>query len=113
MTRRERVASVLVREISNIVTQEMKDPRLGFITITDVVVSPDLKVAVVYFSSLHDKSESFETLRRAKGYIRSVLAHRVRLKSIPDLRFEIDDSYEHGKRIDELFGKINKANKKE
>lgn len=113
MTRRERVASVLAREISNIVTQEMRDPRLGLITITDVVVSPDLKVAVVFFSSLQDKSGSLEVLSKAKGYIKSILANRVIMKSIPDLKFEIDDSFEHGKRIDELFGKINKADKEE
>jgi len=113
MTRRERVASVLAREISNIIIREMKDPRLGFITITNVVVSPDLKVAVVFFSSLRDKSESLEILSKAKGYIKSILANRVRMKSLPDLKFEIDDSYEHGQRIDELFKEINKAHKKE
>jgi len=113
MTRRERVASVLAREISNIVIREMKDPRLGFITITDVIVSPDLKAAVVFFSSLQNKSESLEILNKAKGYIKSILAHRVRIKSLPDLKFEIDDSYEHGQRIDELFEEIDKAHKNE
>ncbi len=111
--RKDRLASVLVREISNIVTQDMRDPRLGFITITNVVVSPDLKKAMVYFSSLGDKSKSFEILSKAKGYIRSSLAQRVRLKCIPDLIFKIDDSYEYGRRIDGLFEKINKDNKKE
>ncbi len=113
MTRRERVASVLAREISNIVTQEMRDPRLGLITITNVVVSPDLKVAVVFFSSLQDKSGTLEVLSKAKGYIKSILANRVVMKSIPDLKFEIDDSYENSQRIDELFEKINKAHKEE
>lgn len=109
--RNKRVASLLEREISNIVTHEIRDPRLGFITITNVEVSNDLKVAVVYFSSLYNKSETFDTLRRAKGYIRSILAHRVRLKTIPDLEFKIDDTYEYGKRMDELFKKISKDNK--
>ncbi|MCK4672992.1 MAG: 30S ribosome-binding factor RbfA [Candidatus Stahlbacteria bacterium] len=109
--RKERVASVLEREISNIVTREINDPRLGFITITNVDVSPDLKIAIVYFSSLDNKSESFKTLQRAKGYIRSILAQRVRLRSIPDLMFKIDDSYEHGKKIDELFKEISTDNK--
>lgn len=109
--RKERVASVLEREISNIVTQEIGDPRLGFITITNVVVSSDLKVATVFFSSLDNKAETYKTLMRAKGYIRSILAHRVSLRSIPDLVFEIDDSYEYGKKIDELFKTISTDNK--
>jgi ribosome-binding factor A len=111
--RKERVASVIEREISNIVTREVKDPRLGFITITKVLVSPDLKLATVYFSSLDNKTESYETLRRAKGFIRSILAHRLRLKSIPDLEFKVDDSFEDGQKIDKLFKEINKDNKKE
>jgi ribosome-binding factor A len=109
--RKERIASVLEREISSIISQEIRDPRIGFITVTKVVVSRDLKSADVYFSSLNDKSEGLQTLKRAKGYIKSTLAHRVRLKFIPDLEFKIDDSYEYGKRIDDLFEEISKNNK--
>lgn len=111
--RKERVASVLVREISNIVTHEIKDPRLGFITITSVDLSPDLKSARVYFSCLGNKPESLKTLTRAKGFIRSTLAHRIRMRCIPEIEFEIDDSYEHGRKIDELFEKISPNNKEE
>ena len=113
MIRRDRVASVLVREISNIVTQEIKDPRLGFITITSVDLSPDLKNAIVYFSCLDDKQKSLKTLTRAKGFIRSSLATRVRLRTIPEIEFEIDDSYEHGRKIDELIEEISPDNKEE
>jgi ribosome-binding factor A len=105
--RRDRVASLLEREISHIITQDMSDPRCRFITVTKVMVSSDLKEATVYFSSLGDKSESLVTLQKAKGYIKIILAHRVRLKFLPDLRFIIDDSYEYGKKIDELFKKIS------
>lgn len=111
--RRERIASVLEREISNIVAQEMKDPRLGFITITEVRVSPDLKEAIVYFSSLENPSENLKTLSRAKGYIRSTLAHRVRIKVIPQLEFKIDESYEKNRHLDELFEEISKDNQEE
>jgi len=111
--RKDRLASVLAREISNIVTQDMKDPRLGFITVTHVVVSADLKKAIVYFSSLDNKTKSLGILSKAKGYIRSSLAQRVRLRYIPDLTFEIDDSYEYGIKIDGLFEKISKNNKTE
>lgn len=109
--REKRIASVLEREISIIITQEMKDPRLGFITITKVTVSHDLKEATVYFSSLDKKLESLDILNKATGFIRSTLAHRVKLRFIPELQFKIDDSYEYGKRIDELFEKINKDDK--
>lgn len=111
--RKERVASVLVREISNIVLHEIKDPRLGFITITSVDVSPDLKCAKVFFSCIGDKSQSLHTLIRAKGFIKSALAQRIRIRCVPDLDFEIDDSYEHGREIDELFEEIGPDNKKE
>ncbi len=111
--RRERIASVLEREISNIVAQEMKDPRLGFVTITEVQVNPDLKEAIVYFSSLENPSENLKTLNRAKGYIRSTLAHRVRIRVIPQLEFKIDESYEKSRHLDELFEEINKDNQEE
>jgi ribosome-binding factor A len=113
MIRRDRVASVLVREISDIVMREIKDPRIGFITITSVDLSPDLKSAKVYFSCLGDKPKSLQTLTHAKGFIRSSLAHRMRLRTVPELDFEIDNSYEHGKKIDELFEKISPDNKEE
>ena len=105
--RKDRVASLLEREISYIITQDMNDPRCRFITVTKVVVSSDLKEASVYFSSLENKSESLATLQKAKGYIKSILAHRVRLKFLPDLHFVIDNSYEYGKKIDELIEKIS------
>ena len=113
MIRRDRVASVLVREISDIVTREIKDPRLGFITITSVDLSPDLKSAKVYFSCIGDKPKSLKTLTRAKGFIRSSLARRMRMRSVPELEFEIDDSYEHARKIDELFEEISPDNKEE
>ena len=109
--RKERIASLLEREISNIVAQKMSDPRLGFLTITEVVVSPDLKEAIVYFSCLDKKAETIETLKRAKGYIRSILAQRVKMRFVPELQFEFDDSYEYGMRIDALLDEISKDNK--
>jgi ribosome-binding factor A len=104
--RKDRVASLLEREIANIITQDMNDPRCQFITVTRVVVSSDLKEADVYFSSLSNKSESLATLQKAKGYIKSMLAHRVRLKFLPELNFIIDNSYEYTRKIDELIEKI-------
>jgi ribosome-binding factor A len=111
--RAERVASVLEREVSRIVTQDMRDPRLGLTTITKVTVSHDLKEATIYFSSLENKEEHLEILNKAAGFVRSTLARRVKLKFIPEIQFKIDNSFEYGKRIDELFEKISKDNSEE
>jgi ribosome-binding factor A len=108
--RKDRVASVLAREISLILEHELKDPRVDFLTVTSVDVSPDLKQARVYFSSLGDKAKDHEVLQHAKGYIRSLLASRVRLRTIPEIEFMIDNTYEEGTKIDALFKKINKDN---
>ena len=106
--RKERIASVLGKEISNIIQQDVNDPRLRFVTITKVVVSQDLKEAIVYFSSLDKKNETLGALKKAKGYIKTILAHRIRMKFIPELQFRIDNSYEYGKRIDKLLEKISR-----
>lgn len=109
--RKDRIASVLIRAVSEIIEHEIKDPRLGLVTITTVDVSSDLKKAIVYFSSLNDKNEGLATLNRAKGYIRTELANRVRMRYVPDIEFKIDNSYEYGKKIDALINEISKDNK--
>jgi ribosome-binding factor A len=109
--RKDRIASVLIRAISDIIEHEIKDPRLGLVTITTVDVTSDLKKATVYFSSLNDKDAGFATLNRAKGFIRTALAGRVRMKYIPEIEFKIDNSFEYGERIDALINKISKDNK--
>lgn len=108
--RKDRVASVLAREISLILEHELKDPRVDFLTVTGVDVSPDLKQARIYFTSLGDKAADLKILQHARGYIRSLLAHRVRLRAIPEIEFMIDNSYEEGTKIDALFRKISKDN---
>ncbi|UCG30610.1 MAG: 30S ribosome-binding factor RbfA [candidate division WOR-3 bacterium] len=109
--RKDRIASVLIRAISEIIEHDIKDPRLGLVTITTVNVSSDLKMATVYFSSLTDKDAGLATLNRAKGYIRSELANRVRMKYVPDIEFKIDNSFEYGKKIDALLNEISQDNK--
>jgi ribosome-binding factor A len=109
--RKDRIASVLIRAISEIVEHDIRDPRLGMVTITTVDVSSDLKMATVYFSSLNDKEQNLVILNRAKGYIRSELANRIRIKYLPEIEFKIDDSYEYGKKIDGLLNEISKDNK--
>lgn len=84
----------------------LKDPRIGFATITGVRVAPDLRQAWVYVSVLGSAREQERTLagfRAAKSYIRRELAHRLRIRHMPDLAFELDRSVERAARIDELL----------
>jgi len=97
------------------VMRRVKDPRLGFLTITSVDVTEDLKIARVYVSVLQ-KSETKSTLKilnSAKGFIRSELRKRVRMKVLPTLEFYEDESIEYGAKIDELLRKIKKEGESE
>lgn len=102
-----RLAQEIKREVSDILTKEVKDPRLGMISITDVDVSRDLSVAKVYFSQLGDEEErarTLEGLERARGFIRSELAKRLRgIRHIPEVVFLFDPSLERGAKMDALF----------
>uniref|UniRef100_A0A7C4XBV0 Ribosome-binding factor A n=1 Tax=candidate division WOR-3 bacterium TaxID=2052148 RepID=A0A7C4XBV0_UNCW3 len=109
--RADRVASLIAKELSIIISQEVRDPRLGFVTITKVIVTPDLKEAKIYFTTLGDAKNDLAILQGAKGFIRTSLAHRVRIKFIPELKFAFDDSYEYGEKIDHLIQEINKDNR--
>ncbi|MBU1492749.1 MAG: 30S ribosome-binding factor RbfA [Actinomycetota bacterium] len=88
----------------------LKDPGLGFITITAVDTAPDLRNARVYYSVLGDGEQAQATahaLERAKPHVRSQVGRRVRLKYLPDLRFEADRAIEHGMRIEQLLAQIH------
>lgn len=95
--------------------RRVKDPRLGFVTVTDVSLSEDLKIARVYISVLNsdEKTVSLEILNSAKGLIRSEVAKRVRSKFIPTLEFWIDESIEQGFKIDKLLKEISEKAPKE
>jgi ribosome-binding factor A len=107
----ERVVAQLEKELSFILAQEIGDPRLGLITITRIVLTPDLKEATVFFSCLGEKQQVLNTLLRAKGFIRSCLARRIRIRHIPELDFRFDDSLEYSQHINKLFDEINKDHK--
>lgn len=106
--RTQRLNILLREEIADLVMRKVKDPRLGFVTITDVEISSDLKTAKVFISIMNDDDIdiNMEILNSAKGFIRSELSKRVRLKYIPSLEFKIDKSIRHGGRIDELLREI-------
>jgi ribosome-binding factor A len=88
----------------------LKDPRVGFVTVTGVKVSHDLRVAWVYFSVFGDEKAKAGTraaLRSAVAYLRHELARQVRLKTVPELRFEEDPSIATGERIDRIIDELH------
>jgi ribosome-binding factor A len=109
--RSQRVASQLKTEISWLIEHSLRDPDKGFITITRVRLSSDLKIASIYYSVLgsdHERESSKEALSRAKSFLRRELTDRINLRVVPDLRFFYDDSLEYSNKISTLLNKINK-----
>jgi ribosome-binding factor A len=104
--RQRRVADQIQRELADIVRGELKDPRVGMITLTSVEVSPDLAHAKVFFTSLVDDSQREEVLaglRRASGFLRSELGRRIKVHVTPELHFVYDASVERGMRLSRLI----------
>ncbi|MGD1075857.1 MAG: 30S ribosome-binding factor RbfA [Thermodesulfovibrionales bacterium] len=106
--RSQRVSDLLREEIADIIMKRVKDPRLGFVTVTAVEITDDLKIAKVFVSVLkeEERETTLAVLSSAKGYIRSEVAKRVRMKSIPSLEFRIDESIAYGDKIDKLLKEI-------
>lgn len=104
--RPERVAELIRRELAQIISREIDEPLARRATLTDVVVSRDLKNARVYFSTLAGAAEApkvAKALNHAAGFLRHELRHRMAMKNTPELRFYFDDSLERGARIDRLI----------
>ncbi len=111
-----RVQEALRQEISRIIQTEIKDPRIGFLTVTQVELTPDLRYAKVYFSVLgedKDKSLALKGLNSAKGYIKGLIADRIKLRFMPEISFRIDNSLEHTRNISDILNKIKKEKKNE
>ena len=109
--RPERVASEMREHISRIINEEIKDPRIGFVTVTKVEIAPDLRNAKIFFSSLggkEEKEQAAEGLNSASGYIRKLLGERMRFKFMPELLFRLDESTEYIIHLNEIFDKIHK-----
>ncbi len=105
--RRAHRVSDLIREVvCEVLLRELKDPRLESVTITDVEVTGDLKMAKVFFSAMGNRAleeASLHGFQSAAGYIKRRLGRELRLKYIPDLSFQLDHSFEYGKKIDQLI----------
>lgn len=107
MSRRTRQVGDEVRaEISRLLLREAHDPRIGFVTITAVEMSPDLRNARVFVSTLQageSREKSLEALRSAAGFLRREIAHNLALRTAPRLEFRFDKSIETGSRIEDLL----------
>ena len=100
--RLQRVNQLIREEISHLIQRELKDPRLGFVTVTEVDVAKDLRTAKVYVSVLGSESDwqgSLQALESARGFIRNWLVPRLRLRSVPHLTFHPDRSMAHAAHI--------------
>ncbi len=108
--RADRVAVLIKEEISKILLKDAKDPQIGFVTITKVKLSSDLKHAKIYYSVLGDeqkKEQAGEALNRLTSFVRSEIAHRVRLRFVPTIQFFFDDSLEYADRINKIINKLH------
>jgi ribosome-binding factor A len=104
--RPQRVADQIQRELAELLRLNVKDPRIGMVTITAVDVSPDLqnaKVFFTHFAGVEHASEAVQALQHSAGYLRSELAHRLKLYTVPHLYFHYDDSIESGLKLSKLI----------
>jgi ribosome-binding factor A len=110
--RNSRVGEEIKKEISLMIREEMKDPRIkGLISITHVEVTNDLRYAKVYISIMatpEERTVTLQTLKKAGGYLRSELAKRLQLRYTPEILFKFDDSIEYGAKINEILLGFNK-----
>ena len=102
--RTDRVAEQIRRELAELIRLEVKDPRVRMVTLTAVEVSADYSHAKVYYTALEGASDKLQQgLERASGFLRSQLAHAMKLRVMPQLHFTYDASIEHGARLSQLI----------
>jgi ribosome-binding factor A len=108
-TRPERVGEAIRDELSQLLAREVRDPGVGFITLTSVKVSPDLQLARVYYTSMGDEKSRRDTaqaLERAMPFLRRQIAQRLRLRRAPELQFFYDESIAHQDRIEQILQEL-------
>lgn len=114
--RATRVADQIRMEVADILRRKIKDPRVGFVTVTDVELSSDLRVARIFITTMQDppaEAETFAGLNKAIGFIRSELGRRLRLRYTPELIFQKDTSAQHGERIESLLEELKSPRRNE
>lgn len=111
--RSQKVSQEILELLSSILVKELKDPRIdSLVSITDVQVTKDLSYATIYISKIaspEEKREILEILNNAKGFLRSILSKKMKLRSVPELKFELDNSLEYGQKIESILNQINKG----
>ena len=115
-SRTQRVADYLQRELAALIQHELRDPRIGMVSITGVDVSRDLANARVYFTALgcdsdEDASEPAAALNKAAGFLRSQLSRDATMRSVPQLRFYFDTSVGQGRHLEELIRRATDADR--
>ena len=109
--RLEKIAEAIKQEVAQILQRELKDPRVGFVTVTRVSITPDLSHAHVYFSLLDGHGSAADTevgLKSAQGFIRKLLGERLRIRVTPEVSFRLDPSVAETVRISKLLGDLKK-----
>lgn len=104
--RTERVRKEILEQVGEIIHDKIKDPRVGFVTVTDAEVTPDLRHATVFLSTIKggkQRERSLQALEHAKGYIRTELGRRLRMKYLPEIELAFDTSVEEAERIERLI----------
>lgn len=108
--RSQKIADMIQREVSSLILKGLKDPRIGFVTITGVDVTADLRHAKIFITVIGEeasKAASLEGLKRSIPFLRRHLGRELRMKFAPELHFAYDDSFEYGNRIDTILKEIN------
>lgn len=108
-TRQEKMRTVLMEEISDILRREIKDPRLGFFTIIDAEITSDFRHAKVFVSFMgtdEEKAASFGVLKRAEHFVKIEFGNRVKMKTRPEIEFHLDETVDRGIRMFELLQDI-------
>jgi ribosome-binding factor A len=109
--RASRVGEQVKKVLSYVLQHEMKDPRIGFVTVTAVEMSGDLQQAKVFISVLgggDQREQTLEGLEKAKGFLRTEIGRRIQLRHTPELVFKFDESIEHGQHITKLLKEVNR-----
>ncbi len=110
-TRQEKVKEFLKEEISDIIRRELKDPRLGFVTVTGAEITVDLRHARVYVSIMgtdQEREKSMAVLKNSQRFVRQAFAKRCTMKVLPEIEFRLDESVNRGARISELLAQIKR-----
>lgn len=109
--KKDKMNGIIQRELSQIIQVEVRDPKIGFCTITAVDTTTDLSIAKVYVTFLGKERKGMEALNRSKGFIRSLLAKRLTIRKVPELIFVNDTSLEYGNKIEKIIDDLNHHDK--